>query len=344
MTINVGLMGFGRIGRNIFRILHGQDDIRVVAISDIVDPPALEYLLQFDTVHGRFPEPVTVKGDTLYAKGRQVRIVGGKEPKDVPWKELGVDIVVEASVRNQTRASLEGHLARGAKRVILTVPPLEPVDATIVRGVNDHVLTNKHKIISAASITTNCTGLMLKILNTAFGVERAVMTTIHAYTNAQRLADVPHTDLRQSRAAAENIIPTETHVPKALDEILPELRGRIGGMAMNVPVPDGSNVDLVTETKNPITVESVNEVFRSACGGVYKGIVSFVEDPIVSSDVIGDSHSMVFDSLATMVMGDRFVKTLGWYDNGWGYAHRVVELINRLSHMEGDCNGCSCSN
>jgi glyceraldehyde 3-phosphate dehydrogenase len=334
MTINIGLMGFGRIGRNIFRILHGQDEIQVVAISDIVDPPALEYLLQFDTVHGRFPEPVTVKGDTLYVKGRQVRLVQGKEPKDVPWKELGVDIVVEASVRYRTRASLQGHLDRGAKRVVLTVPPQDPVDATIVRGVNDHVLSNKHRIISAASITTNCAGLMLKILNTAFGVERAFMTTVHAYTNAQRLADVPHTDLRQSRAAGENIIPTETHVPKALDEILPELKGKIGGMAMNVPVPDGSNVDLVAETKQPLTIESVNEIFRSASGGVYKGIVAFADDPIVSSDVIGDSHSVVFDSLATMVLGDRFVKTLGWYDNGWGYAHRVVELVSRLAHME----------
>ncbi|MFH1262224.1 MAG: type I glyceraldehyde-3-phosphate dehydrogenase [Pseudomonadota bacterium] len=335
MAIHVGLMGFGRIGRNIFRILYGQDDIQVVAISDIVDPPALEYLLQFDTVHGRFPEPVTAKGDTLYVKGRQVKLVQGKEPKDVPWKDLGVDIVIEASARGRTRASLEDHLKQGAKRVVLTVPAHDPVDAVIVRGVNDEVLNAKHRIISAASITTNCAGLMLKILNNAFGVERAFMTTIHAYTNAQRLADVPHTDLRQCRAAAENIIPTETHVTEAIGEIIPELKGKFAGMAMNVPVPDGSNVDLVTETKQPVTVESVNEIFRSAAGSIYKGIVSYMDDPIVSSDVIGDSHSVVFDSLATMTLGDRMVKTLGWYDNGWGYAHRVVELVQRMSKFEG---------
>lgn len=327
-------MGFGRIGRNIFRSLYSRDDIQVVAISDIVDPPALEYLLQFDTVHGRFPDPVTAKGDTLYVKGRQVKIVQGREPKDVPWKDLGVDIVVEASVRYRDRASLEGHINQGAKRVILTVPPQDPVDATIIRGVNDDELKSSHRIISVASITTNCAGLMLRILDNAFGVKRAFMTTIHAYTNAQRLADVPHTDLRQSRAAAENIIPTETHVPEALEEIMPELKGKLGGVAMNVPVPDGSNLDLVTETERPITVESVNEVFKSAAGSDYKGIVSYMDDPIVSSDVIGDTHSVVFDGLATQALGTNFVKTIGWYDNGWGYAQRVVELIERMAKME----------
>ncbi len=334
MAIKIGIMGFGRIGRNIFRILHRQEEIEVVAISDIVEPESLEYLLRFDTVHGRFPDPVSAKGDSLYVKGRQIRIIQGREPRDVPWGELGAEIVVEASTKYRLRAQLEQHLEQGAKRVVLTVPSQDPIDAVVVRGVNDHVLNASHRIISASSVTTNCVAPILKIFHNAFGVERAFMSTVHAYTNDQRLADVPHTDLRRSRAAAENIIPTETYAPRVIGRILPELDGRLDGMAMNVPVPDGSNVDLVTETKKPISVEAVNEVVKSAAGSQYKRIVEYMEEPIVSSDVIGDGHSAVFDSLATMALGDRMMKTLTWYDNGWGYAQRVVELIQRLASFE----------
>ena len=328
-------MGFGRIGRNIFRILHSQNEIEIVAICDLGDAKAMEYLLKFDTVHGRFPDPVVAKGDSLYVKGKQIRMFQLREPGEVPWGDVGADIVVEASAKYRTRAWLEKHLARGAKRVILTVPPTDELDAILIRGVNDHVLSPKHRLISTSSITANCVALTLKILHEAFGVERAFMTTVHAYTNDQRLADVPHTDLRRSRAAAENIIPTETFAPKVIGKVLPELDGRLDGMAMNVPVPDGSNVDLVTETTRAVTVESVNEIFRSAAGGPYKGIVEFMEDPIVSSDVIGDTDSVVFDSLATQVLGDRLVKTISWYDNGWAYAQRVVEVIHAIAQLGG---------
>ncbi len=328
-------MGFGRIGRNIFRILHSQDEIQVVAISDIAEPKTMEYLLRYDTVHGRFPDPVFAKGDYFYVKGRQIRYLTGREPGEVNWKELGADIVVEATAKYRTKAWLTKHLEAGAKRVVLTAPATDEVDAVIVRGVNDQMLKPSHRLISTSSVTTNCVTPILKILNNAFGVDRAFMTTIHAYTNDQRLADVPHTDLRRSRAAAENIIPTETYAPKTIARLLPELAGKLDGIAMNVPVPDGSNVDLVTETSRPVTIESVNEVVRSAAGSQYKGIVDYVDDPIVSSDVIGDPHSAIFDSLSTNVMGDRMVKTITWYDNGWGYAHRVVEVIRRLASFDG---------
>ncbi len=334
MSINVGIMGFGRIGRNVFRILNERDDINVVAISDLADPHAAEYLLRFDTVHGRFPYTVSSKEHELYVKGRRIRFVQGKEPGDINWGALGADIVIESTGKYRQNDQLQKHLQAGAKRVILTVPPKDDVDAVIVRGVNDKDLKPEHKIVSASSITANCVALLLKILNDAFGVKRSFMTTVHAYTNDQRLADVPHTDLRRSRAAAENIIPTDTWAPKAIGRILPELEGCLAGMAMNVPVPDGSNVDMVTETKEPISVEAINEVVKSAAGSTYRGIVEYMDQPIVSSDVVGDKHSAIFDSLATQVMGENLAKTVSWYDNGWGYACRVVELIERVAEFE----------
>jgi len=334
MAIRIGIMGFGRIGRNIFRILHTREDIQVVAIADIVEPEALEYLLRFDTVHGRFPDPIAAKGDSLYVKGQQIRLIQGKQPGDVPWKDFGADIVVEASTKYKTKAFLQKHIEKGAKRVILTLPADDEIDAVIVRGVNDDQLKSHHRVISASSITTNCAALILKILDHAFGIEKAFITTVHAYTNAQRLADVPNTDLRQSRAAAENIIPTTTWVPEAISKVLPQMTGKIDCMAMNVPVSDGSLVDVVSHTKDPVTVEAVNEVVKSAAGSQYKDIVAYMDEPIVSSDVIADSHSAIFDSLATQVIGRHLVKTIAWYDNGWGYAHRIVELIQQLASFE----------
>jgi glyceraldehyde 3-phosphate dehydrogenase len=333
--IRVGIFGFGRIGRNVFRILNRFDDIEVTAVSDLADANAMAYLLKFDTVHGRFPVPVSAKGDYIYVKGKQIRVFQGTLPGETPWKDVGADIVIDSTAKYRSREDLTKHLLAGAKRVIVTSPTEEKdVDAVIVRGVNDGDLHSSHRLISTSSVTTNCLTPLLKILDDAFGIERAFMTTVHAYTNDQRLADVPHTDLRRSRAAAENIIPTETHAPSAIAKILPKLAGRVGGIATNVPVPDGSNVNLVAETQRPVTVESINEVVRSAALSSYKGIVGYMNEPIVSSDVIADPHSAIFDSLMTNTMGDKMLMAVAWYDNGWGYAHRVVELIREVSDFE----------
>ena len=334
MAIRIGIMGFGRIGRNVFRILYPRDDIQVAAIVDIADPRALVYLLKFDTVHGRFAEPVSLKGEFMYVKGRQIRMLTRTAPGDVDWNELGVDIVIEATTKYRTRAILEKHLKMGAKRVILTVPPRDEVDAVVVMGVNEQVLTADSRIVSNASCTSNALAPICKVLNEAFGIERGFLTTVHAYTNDQRLADVPHTELRRSRAAAENIIPTITWSPQAVAQILPELKNKLDGMALNVPVPDGSVVDLVTLMKRPVTPEEVNEVVRSASLTRFKHIIQYVEDPIVSSDVIGNSHSAVFDGLSTQVIAGNMLKTLTWYDNGWGYANRVVELTRHLAGFD----------
>jgi glyceraldehyde 3-phosphate dehydrogenase len=334
MAIRIGLMGFGRIGRNVFRILYERDDIEVVAIVDVADPKALEYLLKFDTVHGRFQEPVWIAGENMYCKGRQIRILQAKAPGDVNWAELGADIVVEATGQYRTRAVLQKHIDMGAKRVILTVPPRDELDALVVMGVNEHVLGPDTRIVSNASCTANALAPICKIINDAFGIDRAFMTTVHAYTNDQRLADVPHNELRRSRAAAENIIPTTTWSPKAVEQVLPELQGKLDGMALNVPVPDGSTVDLVTLMKKPLTAEEVNEVVKSAAATTYRNIVEYTDQPVVSSDVIGNPHSAVFDGLSTSVLGGNLLKTVTWYDNGWGYATRVVELIGKLAAYE----------
>ncbi len=335
MSVRVGIMGFGRIGRNAFRIIQqSQPGIEVAAIVDIADPKALEYLLRFDTVHGRYEEPFSVKGSSMYHRGKQIRMLTEREPGDVDWRELGVEIVIEATGKYRYREQIERHLAKGARKVIVTVPPRDDIDAVIVSGVNDHILTAQHRIISAGSCTLNCLAPIARVLNDAFGIEKGFMTTVHAYTNDQRLADVPHEDLRRSRAAAENIIPTTTWTPMAIERILPELSGRLDGLAVNVPVPDGSTIDLVTEMKRPVTVEEVNEIVKSAAATTYKNIIEYSVDPLVSSDVIGNSHSAIFDSLSTVVLGGTLLKTISWYDNGWGYATRVVELVMKLASMK----------
>jgi glyceraldehyde 3-phosphate dehydrogenase len=330
MAIRIGIMGFGRIGRNVFRILYPRDEFEIVAIVDIADPKGLEYLLKFDTVHGRFREPVWVKNDIMYCKGRQIRMLRRKAPGDVDWGAMGVDIVIEATGKYRYRRELEKHLEVGAKRVILTVPPRDEVDALVVMGVNDKTLNPDCRIVSNASCTANALAPICKILNDAFGIERGFMTTVHAYTNDQRLADVPHSDLRRSRAAAENVIPTTTWSPRAVEQIVPELAGKLDGMAMNVPVPDGSVVDLVTLMTREASKDEINEVVRSAAATRYKDIVEYVDQPVVSSDIVGNPHSAIFDGLATTVLEGNMVKTLTWYDNGWGYATRVVELVLRL--------------
>lgn len=330
----IALMGFGRIGRNLFRILYKRDDIRIVAISDTADPKALEYLLRFDTLLGRFPDVVSIKEGNLFVYGRPTRFLSGEEGETVRWDELGVDVVLEATARQLPRAALEKHIERGAKRVIQCSPAVEPLDMTVVRGVNDDALGPQHRVISSASSTVNCAAPILKILDEAFGIERVMFTTIHAYTNWHRLADVVADDMRRGRAAPENIIPQESRSPRMLDELLPELRGKITGAAMNVPVRNGSAVDLVTWHKQKVTVTAINEVMRTAAASRWAGVVSYVEDPIVSSDVARSDYSSNFDSLATMTLGERLSKTLSWYDAGWGYAQRVVELVERFSRME----------
>jgi glyceraldehyde 3-phosphate dehydrogenase len=332
--IRVGLMGFGRIGRNLFRILYERDDIRVAVISDVADHASLEYLLRFDTILGRFPTEVSIKEQHLYVVGRQIPMLSARDPGDVDWGDLGVDIVIEATARRRRRDELEQYLARGARRVILCAPPADPPDITVVMGVNDDQLGPQHRIVSNGSCTAHCAAPVIKILHEAFGIERAYLTSVHAYTSQQRLADVPDDDPRRGRAAAENIIPQDTNAADVVMELLPEMRGRIVGMAMNVPVPNGSVVDMVCWHDRPVSVTAVNEVLRTAAAASrWQGILNYEDDPIVSSDVIRLPYSSTFDSLATMVLEERVSKTLAWYDNGWGYSNRVVDLIHRLGAM-----------
>ena len=334
MSIRIGLMGFGRIGRNLFRNLYQRDDLRIEAISDIAAPESLEYLLRYDTVHGRFPEEVHIRDGVLTCRGRQTKVLSGREPGDVPWGALGVDVVVEATARYRSRQEINRHLEAGAKRVIMCVPPTDPPDITVVMGVNDDRLRPEHRIVSNGSCTAHCAAPLLKILHEAFDIRRALFTTVHAYTSRDRLADVAEDDLRRGRSAAENIIPTSTNSPAMIQELLPALAGRVVGMAMNVPVPDGSVVDLVCWTTKPATRDAVNAAVRAAAEGPMRGVLEYEEDPIVSSDVIGNPHSSIFDAESTMVLGDRLIKTVAWYDNGWGYACRVVDLIERFARME----------
>ncbi len=335
LPTRVGLMGFGRIGRNLFRILYSREDISIAAISELADPAGLEYLLRFDTLLGRFPDEVSIKGGYLYVQGRQIPMIAGKPEAQVPWGDFGVDIVLEATSRGRTRAELERHLAAGAKRVIACAPPLEPPDITIVIGVNDGKLKASHRIVSNASSTVHCLAPVAKILHEAFGIERAIFTTVHSYTSQHRLADVPAEEMRRGRAAAENIIPQESRSPRILGEVLPELEGKVTGFAMAVPVRHGSAVDLVCWHQKKVTVEAVNEVLRTAAGsGRWRRILEYEDDPIVSSDIARSTFSSIFDSLSTMVLVEKVSKTLSWYDAGYGYAHRAVNLIECFAELD----------
>lgn len=331
----VGIVGLGRIGRNLFRLLYDREDVRIGAISDWNDPAPLEYLLKFDTLLGRFPGEVSIREGHLYAAGRQIRMVTGKDQGVPPWGELGVETVFESTSRGRTRAELEAHLAAGAKRIIACAPPLEKPDVTIVMGVNDAALERRHRIVSNASSTVHCLAPVLKILNDAFGIERALFTTVHSYTSQHRLADVPDQEMRRGRAAAENIIPQESRSPAMVMEILPELRGRITGSAVAVPVRNGSCVDLVCWHPRPVTKTAVNEVVRTAAStDRWKRVLRYESDPIVSSDVARSWYSSTFDSLATMILGEKVSKTISWYDSGFGYAHRAVDLVERFAVLD----------
>jgi len=335
MPIRIGLMGFGRIGRNIFRIVADREDVEVAAISDTADPTALEYLLRFDTVHGRFPEPVSITDGRLRLRGRSIPVVQGREPGDVDWRSLGTDIVIEATARSRSRAELARHLEMGARCVVVCAPPADEPDITVVIGVNEDQLAPAHRIISNASCTVNCIGPIAKVLHREFGIVQGFASTIHAYTSAQRLADVPASDMRRSRAAAENIIPGETQAHEMVMRLIPQLKGRIGGVAINVPVPDGSVVDFVGQVERKVTPAMVNDAIRAAAESALAGVVEYETEPIVSSDVIGNPHSAIFDSLGTQVIGGDLVKILAWFDNGWGYATRAVELVSRLAALGG---------
>lgn len=335
MAIRIGLMGFGRLGRNIFRILSSRDDVEIAAISDVADHKALEYLLKFDTVFGRFPGEVSIEGGRLRLGGRSIPVLSGKDPGDVPWKDVGADIVVEATARPRQRSVIERHLDEGAKKVILCVPPLDEPDITVVMGVNDRELRSGHRIISNASCTANCLGPIAKVLHDTFGIRHGFVTAVHAYTNAQRLADVPAGDMRTSRAAAENIIPADTRAHELVMHLIPSLKGRLGGLAMNVPVPDGSVIDFVATLEKKTSSDQVNQVVRDAANTRLSGIVQYETSPIVSSDVTGNPHSAVFDSLGTLMLGEDMVKILAWFDNSWGYSNRVLDVVKKLAALAG---------
>ncbi len=334
-SCTVGLMGFGRIGRNLFRLLYRREDIRIGAISDIADPASMEYLLRFDTLAGRFPDELSIRDGHLYVYGRQIAVLAQQERGAIPsWGDLGIETVLEATARKLTRAELSRHLEAGAKRVILCCPPVDPLDLTVVIGINDHLLTQKDRLVSNASSTVHCLAPLAKTLLGAFGIERLLYTTVHSYTNQHRLADVPAEDKRRGRAAAENIIPEDSRSPAMLMDLIPELKGRVLGAAMNVPVPNGSAVDLVTWHTSKVTPVAINEVVRTAAASRWKGILAYEDAPIVSSDVIHSSYSSTFDSLSTMVLGDRVSKTIAWYDAGWGYAHRAIDLLERFLALD----------
>tara|TARA_B100000676_G_scaffold3579_1_gene3316 strand:- start:2207 stop:3208 length:1002 start_codon:yes stop_codon:yes gene_type:complete len=333
--VKIAINGFGRIGRSVFRILNNRENIDVVAINDIFDKGALTYLLKYDTVMGRFPEEVTLEGDILKTQSQSVKLLAEREPASLPWNKLGVDIVIESTGIFRQRSQLQYHINAGAKRVVLTVPSKDEIDYTVVLGVNDGGLKPEHKIISNASCTTNCLAPMAKILNEAFGIQMGVINTIHAYTNDQRLADVPHSDWRRSRAAAENVIPTTTGAARAVGKVLPELDGKLDGIAMRVPVPDGSVVDLNVRLDKDVTVDEVNDVIRSASeSGPLKNVLQYSNLPVVSTDIIGNPHSSIFDAPFTRVIEGNFVKTLNWYDNEWGYSNRVVDLLETLHALD----------
>ncbi len=334
--MRVAINGFGRIGRSVFRLLDPLADIEVVAINDLADDDALCYLLKHDTVMGAFPGEVGMDGDVLKTSHQSVKMTNYRDPAELPWKELGVDYVIESTGVFRKREQVAMHLAAGAKKAILTVPSKDEVDATIVLGVNEEELRPQHVIVSNASCTTNCMAPIAKVLDESFGIVSGLMSTVHAYTNDQRLADVPHSDWRRSRAAAENTIPTTTGAARAVGKVLPQLKGKLDGMAMRVPIPDGSVVDLVTVLARDVTVEEVNEAVREASKSErMKRIIRYSEGPLVSSDIVGDPHSCVFDSPLTQVVDGNFVKTMTWYDNEWGYSNRVVDLL-RLMHEVGE--------
>ncbi|KPL59518.1 type I glyceraldehyde-3-phosphate dehydrogenase [Bacillus sp. BHET2] len=331
MATKIGINGFGRIGRNVFRAALKNNDVEVVAVNDLTDANMLAHLLQYDTVHGTLQEKVTVDGDYLVVGGKKIKVLAERDPAQLGWGDLGVDIVVESTGRFTKRADAAKHIEAGAKKVIISAPASDE-DITVVMGVNeDKYDAASHDVISNASCTTNCLAPFAKVLNDKFGIKRGMMTTIHSYTNDQQILDLPHKDYRRARAAAENMIPTTTGAAKAVSLVLPELKGKLNGGAVRVPTPNVSLVDLVAELDKNVTAEDINAAFKEASEGDLKGILAYSEEPLVSTDYNGSPASSTIDALSTMVLEDNMVKVISWYDNESGYSNRVVDLAGYIA-------------
>jgi glyceraldehyde 3-phosphate dehydrogenase len=332
--MKIAINGFGRIGRNVFKIAFEDKDMEVVAINDLTDPKTLAHLLKYDSTYGVYAKSVEAKEDAIVVDGKEIKIYAVKNPAELPWKELGVDIAIESTgvfaVAESPKGGYKDHIKAGAKKVILTVPAKDKIDQTIVCGVNDDDLDLSNDAFSNASCTTNCLAPVVKVLNDSFGIERGLMTTVHAFTNDQVTLDMPHKDLRRARSASLSIIPTTTGAARAVSLVIPSLEGKLNGGAMRVPVPTGSIVDLTVMLEKDCTVEELNAAVKAAAEGPMKGILEYTEDPIVSSDIKGNSHSSIFDSALTMKMGPKFFKVMSWYDNEMGYSNRVVDLAKKL--------------
>ncbi len=333
MALRVGINGFGRIGRLVFRVLAERPlDFDVVAINDLSDPKHLALLLKYDSVQGRFKGTVEAREKSIVVNGIEIPITTEKDPAALPWKKLNCQIAVESTGRFTDRASLQKHIDAGAERVVLSAPAKDQLDATIVLGVNDSILNSSHRIISNASCTTNCLAPMTKVLHDAFGIESGLMTTIHAYTNDQRVADQVHEDPYRARAAAVNIIPSKTGAAKAVGEVIPELKGKLTGFSLRVPVPVGSVTDLTAQMKSAVTKDQINGAMKAAAEGAFKGIIEYATDPLVSSDIVGNPHSCIFMPDQTLTI-DNLVKVIAWYDNEWGYSNRTAELLTKLGSL-----------
>jgi glyceraldehyde 3-phosphate dehydrogenase len=327
MTLKVGINGFGRIGRVFFRAAWGSPDLTVVGVNDLTDAPTLAHLLKHDSIHGRFGPEVVAKGDSIFVDGRPIRVTAQKDPAGLPWRDLGVDIVVESTGHFVDRAGAGKHLAAGARKVVITAPAKDP-DVTVVLGVNEGAYDPaRHHVVSNASCTTNCLATVAKVLLDRFGVRRGYCTTVHSYTNDQNIQDFPHKDLRRARAGALSMIPTTTGAAKAVGLVLPTLKGKLDGLAIRVPTPNVSVVDLTAELEQAASVEAINDAFRAAAAGPLKGILGYTDEPLVSVDFNGDARSSVVDGLSTAVIDQQLVKVLAWYDNEWGYSSRVRDLV-----------------
>jgi glyceraldehyde 3-phosphate dehydrogenase len=333
-TIKVGINGFGRIGRLTFRALLNKKNIEVVAFNDLTDAKTLAHLFKYDSVHGKFNGEIAVDGDSLVINGKKIRVYAEKDPANLPWKDLGVEIVAECTGLFRTREKMSKHLTAGAKKVVLSVPSdnKEDVDLTVVLGVNDNQLTSEMKLISNASCTTNCLAPVAKVLNDKFGIIKGLMNTIHSYTNDQIILDAPHKDLRRARAAAISMIPTKSGAAKAIGLVIPELDGKVDGFAVRVPTPDGSLVDLTCELSRNVTKEEIHTAMKEAANGPMKGILEYLDEPLVSVDIIGNTHSSIYDSLMTKVIGGNLIKIIAWYDNEVGYSTRLADLIELIGN------------
>ncbi len=333
MAVSIGINGFGRIGRQVLKRMLEVGGFEVKGINDLCDTKTMAFLFKYDSVYGKYKGEVKHTSDTLIIDGKEIKVLNEKDPALLPWGELGVDYVLESTGIFRKKVQIEGHIKAGAKKVLLSVPAKDEIDCTVVLGVNDNTIKPEHKIISNASCTTNCFAPVAKVLNDNFGIEKGLLTTVHAYTSDQNIIDQPHSDLRRARAAAVNIIPTTTGAAKAVGKVIPELNGKLDGMAMRVPVAVGSLIDFVVLLKKDVKVEEINNAMREAAESNLNGILEYTEDPIVSSDIISNPVSSIFDGLSTSVIGGNMVKVISWYDNEWGYSCRCVDLFEKISKI-----------